>query len=377
MAGFLDNVTTPGPGTRTPGVPTVPTTPGNISEPHSCLYILYEDIGESRVRVWDVILLIPNALFFLFLTWKFRSVQLKLRASASPIFTTFYLLVLLVAVVGIVRAIVSMTVSTSTSATVADKILWEISRFFLLATELSVVIFGLAFGHLDSRASVKRVLATTTVLALVYSLTQGALEILYPDGHYYLSAEDFNIYGHGGRHFWLASSCFFFLIYSVIVILPRTPIRHKISLPSRQSFYWYSAFLSVLNLVQGVGSALLVANVTAGLCLVDVTTFLYFTAFAPLLYLTFLRGVFGAEPTILFSYKSQVDDGDDADLTLPQTVVRGDQGGARNYDNTALDGGAGGGGGESVFLDDALGAVGLPPTGSINSGEQWRVQFDS
>lgn len=39
---------------------------------------------------------------------------------------------------------------------------------------------------------------------------QGTLEILYPDSH--LSAEDFNIYGHGGRHFWLVSSCFFFLV---------------------------------------------------------------------------------------------------------------------------------------------------------------------
>lgn len=43
-------------------------------------------------------------------------------------------------------------------------------------------------------------------------VSQGTLEILYPDSH--LSAEDFNIYGHGGRHFWLASSCFFFLVSS-------------------------------------------------------------------------------------------------------------------------------------------------------------------
>lgn len=39
---------------------------------------------------------------------------------------------------------------------------------------------------------------------------QGTLEILYPDAH--LSAEDFNIYGHGGRQFWLVSSCFFFVV---------------------------------------------------------------------------------------------------------------------------------------------------------------------
>lgn len=90
------------------------------------------------------------------------------------------------ALVGIARAVVSMTVSTSDAATVADKvgpglltrvggcwalgrgvtgpprltvcplcvqILWEITRFFLLAIELSVVILGLAFGACAAGAS--------------------------------------------------------------------------------------------------------------------------------------------------------------------------------------------------------------------------------
>lgn len=204
-------------------------TAANVTQPHQCLIVLYEDIGESRVRFWDVFLLIPNVLFFAFLLWKLPSARAKIRASSSPIFTTFYILVFVVATVGITRAVVSMTVSASNVAIVTDKILWEISRFFLLATELSVVILGLAFGHLESNSSIKRVLSITTVLALAYSITQGTLEILYPDAH--LSSEDFNVYGHGGRHFWLASSCFFFLVYSTIVILPKTPLRERISLP--------------------------------------------------------------------------------------------------------------------------------------------------
>ncbi|XP_076972439.1 transmembrane protein adipocyte-associated 1 isoform X5 [Tamandua tetradactyla] len=182
----------------------------NISVPHQCLLLLYEDIGTSRVRYWDLLLLIPNVLFFIFLLWKLPSARAKIRVTSSPIFITFYILVFVVALVGIARAVVSMTVSTSDAATVADKILWEITRFFLLAIELSVVILGLAFGHLESKSSIKWVLAITTVLSLAYSVTQGTLEILYPDAH--LSAEDFNIYEHGGRKFWLVSSCFFFLL---------------------------------------------------------------------------------------------------------------------------------------------------------------------
>ena len=42
-----------------------------------------------------------------------------------------------------------MTVNASIAAgDYADKVLWIMVRFFLLSTEMSVVIFGLAFGKL-------------------------------------------------------------------------------------------------------------------------------------------------------------------------------------------------------------------------------------
>ncbi|XP_054641744.1 transmembrane protein adipocyte-associated 1 homolog [Dunckerocampus dactyliophorus] len=354
----------------------LPDSEANISKPHKCLQVLYEDVGDSRVRFWDLLLLVPNVAFFVFLMWKLPSARAKIRLTSSPIFITFYLLVFVVAAVGITRAIVSMTVSSSSSATIIDKVLWEISRFFLLAIELSVVILGLAFGHLESKSSIKRVLAITAVLALAYSITQGALEILYPDSH--LSAEDFNIYGHGGRHFWLASSSFFFLVYSLIVILPKTPVRERISLPSKRSFYMYAAILSLLNLIQGLGSALLCADIIEGLCCVDVTTFLYFSAFAPLIYVTFLKGFFGSEPKILFSYKSQVDEPDDTDVNLPPTVAATlgrkeltDQG--LYYSSTQFDGsGPSSTGMVGAYLDDV--ASGPYGSSSINSieADRWR-----
>lgn len=344
------------------------TSPGinsaNVTVPHVCLVILYEDIRSSRVRYWDLLLLIPNVLFFMFLLWKLPSARAKIRVTSSPIFTTFYILVFVVALVGITRAIVSMTVSSSSVATVTDKVLWEITRFFLLAIELSVIILGLAFGHLESKSSVKRVLAITAVLSLGYSVTQGTLEILYPDAH--LSAEDFNIYGHGGRHFWLASSCFFFLVYALVSILPKTPLKDRISLPSRKSFYVYAIILAALNLVQGVGSALLCANVINGLCLVDITTFLYFSLFAPLMYVAFLKSFFGSEPKILFSYKSQVDEPDDTDVHLPHPYAVAKKEGTDSgfYSNTQID--------TTAYLDDV---ASMPHVGSINSidSDRWKA----
>ncbi|KAM6121170.1 transmembrane protein adipocyte-associated 1 isoform 2-T2 [Pterocles gutturalis] len=308
----------------------------NITVPHKCLLLLYEDIGKSRVRYWDLLLLVPNVLFFMFLLWKLPSARAKIRVTSSPIFTTFYIL-----------------------------ILWEITRFFLLAIELSVVILGLAFGHLESKSSVKRVLAITTVLSLAYSVTQGTLEILYPDAH--LSAEDFNIYGHGGRHFWLASSCFFFLVYSLVVILPKTPLKDRISLPSRKSFYVYAGILALLNLVQGLGSALLCVDIIEGLCCVDATTFLYFSFFAPLIYVAFLKGFFGSEPKILFSYKCQVDEPEDVDVHLPHPYAVAKKEGMDSgfYSSTQID--------TTAYLDDV---ASMPyHVGSINSidSDRWKA----
>uniref|UniRef100_A0A667GR51 Integral membrane protein GPR175 n=4 Tax=Felidae TaxID=9681 RepID=A0A667GR51_LYNCA len=351
-------------GSTAPPPPVAP----NISVPHRCLLLLYEDIGTSRVRYWDVLLLVPNVLFFIFLLWKLPFARAKIRVTSSPIFITFYILVFVVALVGIARAVVSMTVSTSDAATVADKILWEITRFFLLAIELSVVILGLAFGHLESKSSIKRVLAITTVLSLAYSVTQGTLEILYPDAH--LSAEDFNIYGHGGRQFWLVSSCFFFLVYSLVVVLPKTPLKERISLPSRRSFYVYAGILALLNLLQGLGSALLCADIIEGLCCVDATTFLYFSFFAPLIYVAFLRGFFGSEPKILFSYKCQVDETEEPDVHLPQpyAVARREGPEAAGAASTQFDSAGG-----VAYLDDI---ASMPcHTGSINStdSERWKA----
>lgn len=335
----------------------------NITVPHHCLRVLYEDIYNSRVRYWDVALLIPNVLFLVFLLWKLPSARAKIHATSSPMFTTFYILVFVVAVVGIIRAVVSMTVSSSSGVVIIDKILWEITRFFVLAIELSVIILGLAFGHLESRSSVKRVLAITTVLSLLYSIIQGTLEILYPDKH--LSADDFNIYGHGGRHFWLVSSLIFFLIYSLIVILPKTRLSERFFLPSRKSFYVYAGILSFLNLLQGIGSALLSADIIEGLCCVDATTLLYFSLFAPLIYMTFLKSFFGSEPKILFSYKSQTDEADDSDVHLPRpyAVAKKEGFDPGIYSNTQID--------TAAYLDD----VSSMPVGSINSidSDRWKI----
>ncbi|XP_077990452.1 transmembrane protein adipocyte-associated 1 homolog [Glandiceps talaboti] len=283
-----------------------------------CLAILYEEINDSGVRAWDVALLIPNAIFLLFLLINIKSALAKLKNSNSPIITTFYLMVFVVASIGVARCVVSMTVNAaSTVGSDIDKILWLVLKFFVLATELSVLIFGLAFGHLDSNSSIKRVLACTTLIALAFSVTQGFLELVRPDHKFQANSKDYDVYGHGGMLFWFISSSFFFLVYSCTFILPFTKLKEKIQLPIKKSFYVYVFILAILNLLQTIGAVLVFVDVDAGFCIVDITTYLYFTCFAPLIYLTFLREFFQTPATtIFFSYKAQVDDGEDGENSL-------------------------------------------------------------
>lgn len=114
-----------------------------------CCVIVAHYLFFRRVRIWDLIILIPNALFLLFLVVRFNKAQLKLRATSSPIFLTFYTLVWGNVIISLVRCAVSMTVNAAMPlGGMVDKVLWVMVRFFLLATEMSVVIFGLAFGEL-------------------------------------------------------------------------------------------------------------------------------------------------------------------------------------------------------------------------------------
>ncbi|GFT68503.1 transmembrane protein adipocyte-associated 1 [Nephila pilipes] len=299
------------------------TTSAPLAEEGFCKLILYEEILNTRVRIWDLSILIPNVLFLLFMLIRCNRARLKLRATNSPIFSTFYILVALNAAISVLRCVVAMTVNAAIPiGEITDKVLWVVVRCFLLATEISVLIFGLAFGHLDSQTSIRRILLVTTSVSLVYSGLQGALEITVPDENFCTLYKQKGLFGHGGMLFWFISSIVFSLVYLIVLILPWTKLRDRLALPSKPSFYWYILFLDLLNIFQAIGSGLLYYKQETGLCVVDVTAYVYFTIFTPLVYRTFLADFFSVtQPSIMFSYKAQVDDVvEDDNVSLPHQL---------------------------------------------------------
>lgn len=281
-----------------------------------CLRVLYEDIGSSRVRIWDVTLFLPNLLFLIFLIYRFYKSRGRLHRSlggSSPIFTTYFCLVIMTAILSVIRCIVSMTVDVSSIAgSDANKLLWVILRFFLLMAEMSVLVFGLACGHLDSKSSIRRVLIITTFFALIYSTAQGVLEMLYPDPAYEVKEESWTVYGHGGALFSFITSVIFFLVYILVDLLPFCDCMKKfLTIPTKKTFYVYVSFMALLYFCFALGSGLLYNGHQAGLCILDAASLIYFILFAPFLYVTFLHSYLGSiqQNSVLFSYSAQVDEG--------------------------------------------------------------------
>lgn len=110
---------------------------------------------------------------------------------------------------------------------------WVVVRFFLLSTEISVLVFGLFSGHLDVRQSIRRILSITAFVSLVYSVCQGSLEIVAPDESFFVETQKYYLYGHGGMIFWFVTCFLCSLVYLTVFLLPWAPCRHRLLLPSK------------------------------------------------------------------------------------------------------------------------------------------------
>lgn len=265
----------------------------------ACQVILYGTVNPSSIRIFDVVLLIPNAFFLIFLVYRLGFAHIQLHKIKCPIVKTVYSMVVLVCVVGIIRCFVSMLLSSIQKHPHRDalptKILWLLLSCFLLAVELSVIIFGVWAGNMqDGRKGVQRVLCVTSICAIAYSSAQAALEFVRCPGLKGIYGKHkYDLFGHGGLLFWSSTSLFFAMVYFVIVILPCTKLRECCIIPARKTFYGYCGFLCLINVVQGCAIVLLYTGFSDSLCALDWTMFVYYTLFGPLVYRAFLKDFFG------------------------------------------------------------------------------------
>jgi len=161
--------------------------------------------------------------------------------------------------------------------------LFLMSNFILIFVEVSVVVF-MSHGYVVSgREAIHRTVIITGLITIVYSTIQGILLFGLGVPLYETTNQDAALY-------WFITSSLFVIVYSTILILPKTSLKDK--MPARPSFYNYVAFLFLLNLLKGLGNLLVFASLNAGFCLVGLSSVSYFALYAPLLYVCFLRDFF-------------------------------------------------------------------------------------
>merc|ERR1712032_894389 len=156
----MDIITTPaGPTTEDPLFRDAFFHPSLIPDSEPCKAILHYHLGNTNLRVWDLIILIPNLAFLLFIFYKLPSTRLKLRATNSELFRSLYSIVLTCSLASALRCLMSMMLHLdSVEHDLANKGVWVTTRFLLLTAAGSAMLAisvhpGLCLTNLTSFAS--------------------------------------------------------------------------------------------------------------------------------------------------------------------------------------------------------------------------------
>ncbi|PAV75844.1 hypothetical protein WR25_14142 [Diploscapter pachys] len=287
-----------------------------------CYDALQYTVPYLGIRYWDLSVLLPNVLFLLFLIVRCGRVMKKLKSSRSPVFKAFFVLIYLCTLVNVARSLLAFSISTANPlGDFVHKILSISLKFFYMTAELSVLMFALLFGHLDSGSSIRRALVFTLILSMFHAGLQAIIDfdfLPYIDKSWFPSNDLFDLETDAGILLWMGTSMVFAMLYLFIILLPLTCFRNYVTMPSKTSFYIYCISLSILNLVQLLGSSLIFFGARDGMCFVDLSTLLYFCFFSPLVYFTFLRRSLKILTTRsgdgLFSYRKQKDESGSGEL---------------------------------------------------------------
>ncbi|CAF0915642.1 unnamed protein product [Rotaria sp. Silwood1] len=289
-----------------------------------CVRCRTEKILSSQIRYFDVLILIPNLIFLLFIIIKWIRRRTKLNTN-KPLLLSVTCLLLFVTLSNISRCLFVMIFPDNAfhGQEIIVKILWLCIRFFLLWTELSVLLFGICFGRSNSnRPSIKtlKVLIISFIFASIYITTQAVLEFRGDTRPIKFQTSDYHLYSYGGMKFLLISSSIFLTMYIILFFLPCLCRRHKRYLPIRRSFYFYCFVLALINMIQIIGTILNLTEATIySMCIVDGTKCTFYICFAPFVYYQFLRRALKSNvliPRIIYA-DSTIHDDEDDDLIDP------------------------------------------------------------
>merc|ERR1712025_1345173 len=167
---------------------------------YGCKKMLYKTIGDSGVKVWDLLLLIPGTLSLLFLAYSLPRTRYKLT-SAPLSLLALYLLLVLTPAVSTLRAFLTTVHPPSSNL---DKVGWSITRSTSLLLELAAIITIYLPTFL---------LAICLGISSIFLLLDLSLELSTPAKEFHVYSSQSNLYGEGGGLFVLFTTLPLIFVY--------------------------------------------------------------------------------------------------------------------------------------------------------------------
>ncbi|KAF8073048.1 CAND8 [Scenedesmus sp. PABB004] len=162
--------------------------------------------------------------------------------------------------------------------------LWLVTRFGMISLEASVVVYLLQGFAAPGEQALRNTLAASGAAAAVDTGVKALLIFVSRVPLYlYDPASDM---AWSKWAFWLAHGLAGVAAYGALAALPWTPWRE--ALPARRGFRRYVAALLGLHAALSVGAALVGSKLVGGYCVYGLASWLYYAAWPPLLYATFL-----------------------------------------------------------------------------------------
>jgi len=232
------------------------------------------------ILIFDFILSIPTTLFFLFLLMQLRKALNKLYETESLIMSTYYGFLWGVCIFNIARCLLDFFVPIPL---VLFEVLYLIANGTVIFIEVSVVVF-MSHGYaMSGREAIQRTLWITGILCGLYVLVQAILM-------FGVQIHLYTVHTGGSALYWMITCGIFAIVYATLLILTRTSFRDR--LPAPAFFYYYIGFLLALNAVKMIGYFFVFFGADIGFCFIDLQLLLYFSSYAPVLYICFLKDFF-------------------------------------------------------------------------------------
>ena len=174
--------------------------PALIEDDASCKAILHVHIGSSNLRVWDILLLVPNIGFLMFLFFRLSSIRMRLRTTNSNVISMMYSMMVALSLTSAFRCFIAIILYLSNPVhDITDSLIWQCCHMIYLTVELTNGVLAMTGGRRDTLSHCRMVVTMCGLVSLVMCSVQLYMELSQPYYGFIILKNGYRIYGQGGQ----------------------------------------------------------------------------------------------------------------------------------------------------------------------------------